>query len=592
VGTGGALPLLICSSCHDPLPEGRAHCPRCGPGRLALLATGELPAQGPRAVDPDRGPALARALGRQYRVIRLLGRGGFAEVYEVRDEDLQRRLAAKVLRADIPWSPATLARFKQEARAIARLNHPNTLPIHFVGEGEGLVFYVMPYCEGRTLADILRADGVLPVQRALAIAEPILETLQHAHEHGLVHRDVKPDNILIEAGTGRPLLVDFGIVKYLDGAAGHTQTGFIVGTPLYMSPEQALGRADVDARADVYGMGVVLFQMLTGAPPFEGDDSQEIVTRHLHEPVPVATLSRDHVPSWLKAVILRCLAKHPDDRYPSARAVLDALREGRGATPPSLAPAAGTVDPSGGASARSEDETPTGAMPIGRRGGRRRSMVALGLVAAVGALWASVRPQGSLVVYNRLTEPIALTLEDTGFTLGAGDSLRFPVTARRPLEAHWAMVRPTAGDGRSLGAEVEGSIVSGPVRGELREVVGAGAGGQVRFSPLVVNRTTRRLAVSVVSQGDTIDCGCTVAPGDSMRLGYYPLDLSSAVRVRDTSHATGKFNALLTGVDSVSGVVVVRVTAASLVPPPIRPASARPRAAERRDPLRAILPIH
>ena len=133
----------------------------------------------------------------------------------------------------------------------------------------------------------------------------------------------------------------------------------------------------MDARADVYGMGVVLFQMLTGAPPFEGDDSQEIVTRHLHEPVPVATLSRDRVPSWLTAVILRCLAKHPDDRYPSARAVLDALREGRGATPPAPAPAAGAVDPSGRPSARSEDETPTGAMPVRRRGGRRRSMVAL-----------------------------------------------------------------------------------------------------------------------------------------------------------------------------------------------------------------------
>jgi serine/threonine protein kinase len=552
-----------------------------------LLATGELPAQAPRAAEPDRGPALARALGRQYRVVRLLGRGGFAEVYEVRDEDLQRRLAAKVLRADLPWSPTTLARFKQEARAIARLNHPNTLPIFFVGEGEGLVFYVMPYCEGRTLGDLLRADGALSVPRALAIIEPILETLQHAHEHGLVHRDVKPDNILIEAGTGRQLLVDFGIVKYLDGAAGNTQTGFIVGTPLYKSPEQALGRHDVDARADIYGIGVVLFQMLTGAPPFEGDDSQEIVTRHLHEPVPVASLSSDRVPPWLKSVILRCLAKHPDDRYPSARAVLEALQAGRGA--------AATPVPSGPVVAPrpSEDDTPTASMPaVRRRGGRRRSMVALGLVAVVGALWATVQPQGSLVVHNRLAEPIALTLDDTGFTVPPGDSLRLPVPARHPLEAHWAMVRPTGGHGQPLGAEVEGSIARNALRGELREVVGAGAGGRSMFSPLVVNRTARRLEAAVVTGGDTLDCRCSVAPGDSIRLGYYPLDLTSSIRVRDTTRATGKFNALLTGVDSVSGVVVVRVTPSSLVPPPIRPAPARPRAAERRDPLRAILPIH
>ncbi len=334
------------------------------------------------------------------------------------------------------------------------------------------------------------------MRRALAIAEPILETLQHAHEHGLVHRDVKPDNILIEAGTGRPLLVDFGIVKSLDGEAGHTQSGFIVGTPLYMSPEQALGRPDVDARADIYGMGVVLFQMLTGAPPFEGDDSQEIVTRHLHEPVPVATLSRDRVPPWLSAAILRCLAKHPDDRYASARAVLDALREGRasgGALPDEPRPSGEASVP-----ARSEDETPTAAMPRARPrrpAGRRRTLVALGLVAAATALWASVRPHASLVVHNRLTEPIAVTLEDTGFTVAAGDSLRVPLRARAPLEAHWAMVRPAGPGGRMLGSEVEGTIVRADVRGEVREIVGAGTDGRRRFSPLVVNATARRLHV-------------------------------------------------------------------------------------------------
>jgi hypothetical protein len=511
-------------------------------------------------------------------VVRLLGRGGFAEVYEVRDEELQRRLAVKVLRADIPWSSATLVRFKQETRAIARLSHPNTLPIHFVGEAEGLVFYVMPYCEGRTLSELLRHDGPLSVARALAIAEPILETLHHAHTQGMVHRDVKPDNILIEAGTGRPLLVDFGIVKDLDGPAGHTQTGFIVGTPLYMSPEQALGRRDVDARADVYGMGVVLFQMLTGAPPFEGEDSREIVSRHLHEPVPVSTLSRERVPAWLSGVILRCLAKRPEDRYPSARAVLDALREGRGVTP------------------TSQDDTPTGAMPRARASrARRRSLVAAGLVAAAGLLWASVRPQASLFVSNRLTQPIALTLDDTGFTIRAGDSLRLPVRLRQPLEAHWAMVRPAALDGRMLGSALEGSIVTDDVRGEVRQVVASTADGRPRFSPLVVNGTSRRIRATVVSGRDTTDCGCSIAPGDSLRLGYYPLVPGSAVRIEDARRASGRFDVAGLGPDSVTGGIVIRVTTASLTTVPARTPRVAPRAgaapAPNPNPLSTFLPV-
>lgn len=613
VRPGGTLSLLVCSSCHAPLPDGSSHCPRCGPGSLALLGTGHLAHAVPLADTGDRSHALGRALGRHYRVVRLLGRGGFAEVYEVRDEDLQRRLAVKVLRADIPWSAATLSRFKQEARAIARLNHPNTLPIHFVGEAEGLVFYVMPFCEGRTLAELLRADGALPVHRALAIAEPILETLQHAHEHGLVHRDVKPDNILIEAGTGRPLLVDFGIVKYLDGAPGHTQTGFIVGTPLYMSPEQALGRP-VDARADIYGIGVVLFQMVTGAPPFEGDDSQEIVTRHLHQPVPLASLSRDRVAPWLASIILRCLAKHPDDRYPTARAVLEDLRIGRSSAALSLRSSPSSAREGGAVGRRgAEDDTPTATMPRRSPVGRRRTLVALGLAGVAGVLWAAVRPHrstapvtatravaavtpsSSLLVYNRLIEPIALTLGDSGFTVRPGDSLRLPVRMLEALEAHWAMVRPTTSDGHPLGDEVEGSIVADRVQGDLREVVGATAGGLSRFSPTVVNHSGRRLRVAVVTGQDTLDCSCSVAPGDSIRLGYYRVDPATWVRVRDAGHATGRFSPLLEGVDSLSGRVVLRVSSASLVQP--IPGTSSAPARHRRpspasNPLGSFLPVH
>lgn len=573
--TGGDLTLLVCSACHAPLPEGSSHCPRCGPGSLALLGAEGVP--GAPAGGPDPGAArLARALGSHYQVMRLIGRGGFAEVYEVTDADLQRRLAVKVLRADLPWGPATLARFKQEARAIARLNHPNTVPIHFVGEGEGLVYYAMPYLEGRTLADVLRTDGPLPPARALAIAEPILEALQHAHEHGLVHRDVKPDNILLEAGTGRPLLVDFGIVKYLDGPAHLTDSGYIVGTPLYMSPEQALG-SKVDARTDVYGIGAVLFQLLTGAPPFEGNDSQEIVGRHLQEPVPVATLSRDGIPSWLSQVVVRCMAKHPDDRYPTARALLDALREGRAGRAEPAAPGAPPVTPRPAAPrATALEDAPTLRLPVLRGRARVVRWVAAaglggGLAAAVFALVS--RSATELVVRNQLTEAVALTLEDTALRVPPGDSVRVPVARGQPLEAHWAMVQPTSPQGRPLGGPVEGTILVDRPRGEIRRVITAGELGEGWLAPVVTNRAGRPLAAVVVAAGDTVDCRCVLQPGETLHLGYYPAAGATAVLLSDSAGWTVRLGALEATRDSVSGTVLLSVDSTELRPPGRRPRS-------------------
>jgi hypothetical protein len=588
--------LLVCSSCLAPLPEGTTHCPRCGPGSLALISS-ERPAASARALDDAGAARLARALGAQYRVVRLVGRGGFAEVYEVTDADLQRRLAIKVLRGDLPWGPGTLSRFKQEARAIARLSHPNTVPIHFVGEGEGLVFYAMPYLEGRTLAEVLRTEGPLPVERALGMVEPILDALQHAHDHGLVHRDVKPDNILIEARSGRPLLVDFGIVKYLDGPAHLTESGFIVGTPLYMSPEQALG-SRVDARTDLYGVGAVLFQLLTGAPPFEGNDSQEIVGRHLQEPVPVASLSRDGIPPWLSRVVVRCMAKHPDDRYPSARAVRDALRAGRAAA---LGPGAGIDTPAATFAAPFDEESPTEAFPAARRKRGRTPWVVAG-VAAAGAIAVTFaaalasRPDSALVVENRLGEAIALTLEDTGFTIRSGDSVRIAVARGRPVEAHWAVVQPASLEGRLLGVPVEGTIVANRARGELREVVDAETGGDIWFAPVLVNRAGRPLAVSVLTGGDSLACDCLVAPGDSVPLGYYPLAESSAVLVGDAGGWSVRLDSLEELRNPVTGSVVLRVDSSALHPPPASPARSRRAAAgpareERRNPLGAFLPV-
>jgi tRNA A-37 threonylcarbamoyl transferase component Bud32 len=546
--------------------------------------------------------------------VRLIGRGGFAEVYEVVDSDLQRRLAVKVLRSDLPWTAATISRFKQEARAIARLSHPNTVPIHFVGEGEGLVYYAMPYLEGRTVADLLKTEGPLTTDRALLIVEPILEALQHAHDHGLVHRDVKPDNILIESGTGRPLLVDFGIVKYLDGPAHLTEQGFIVGTPLYMSPEQALGSRSVDARSDIYGIGAVLFQLLTGAPPFEGTDSQEIVGRHISEPVPSAGLSRDGIPPWISGIVLRCMAKHPDDRFPTARALLEEIRTARAGA------LSFTVDPV--TLLPRAEESPTEAIPVARREAIPRGWL-VGLAAAafagvVVAVSAPGRPAGTalpagyeaeesaaasvvlppgaraeLVVENRLTEPIALTVDDTGLTIAPGDSGRLPLTAHAELEAHWAMVQPSTGE-RVLGGSLEGAIAVERVEGRLHRIVDAGVGGEPRFSPTVVNRSGQTIRAVVVAGDDSLDCECRIADGDSLRLGYYRFPERSALRVSDGSGRSARFTGFAARRDPESGAVVVRVEKSDLRPPPrATPRRSKParKSEAPRNPLESFLPV-
>jgi Protein kinase domain len=269
---------------------------------------------------------LQKALGNKFSVGDLLGEGGFAAVFRVRDTEAARDVAVKVLDLGQTPSPALADRFVREARTSAQLEHPHIVPIYKVGGYKNQVLYIVMRCvDGPSLRRLLEQQHRLSVRDAAGIARQVADALGHAHHHGIVHRDVKPDNILLDH-AGHVLVTDFGIAKAAQAASVSqlTTEGMVVGTPHYMSPEQATGE-QVDARSDIYSLGIVLYQMLTGAPPFDGDSAQSILMKQATaEAVPVRRL-RDDVPVALAEVVDRTLAKDPAERFQTAEQLSQAL---------------------------------------------------------------------------------------------------------------------------------------------------------------------------------------------------------------------------------------------------------------------------
>jgi serine/threonine protein kinase len=267
---------------------------------------------------------LKDALGDVYTIEGEIGRGGMGVVYRARDERLHRRVAVKVLPPELAFQKEIRERFTREAQTAARLSHPHIVPIHDVGEGAGVVYFIMGLVEGESLGGRLKRRGKLPADEVRRIMKETADALSAAHALSVIHRDIKPDNILLEGTRGRVMVTDFGIAKAVSSVSAATLTGIgvAIGTPQYMSPEQAAGEREIDGRSDLYSLGVVAYQMTSGLLPFNAPTVAGILMKQITEPAPILHETMPGVPEDLSLAIARCLEKDPENRWPTA----DALR--------------------------------------------------------------------------------------------------------------------------------------------------------------------------------------------------------------------------------------------------------------------------
>ncbi|MBK9000215.1 MAG: protein kinase [Myxococcales bacterium] len=293
----------------------------------ANAATLAMPASGTGepSLPSDPGPSAPPPLvSGRYRILGLVGRGGMGSVYRARDTELDEDVALKMLSDELSGSPALIDRFRREVKLARRVTHENVARMFDIGEHEGARFLTMEFIEGESLADLLARSGRLPVPKVLELARAVCAGLAAAHRAGVVHRDLKPDNVML-GRDGRVLITDFGIARDPVASQGGATIGIVVGTPAYMAPEQVEARADIDARADIYALGAMLFELFTGEVPWKGGSAMAVAAARLYAPAPNARSVNPGVPPALAAVVERCMAREPGERYASADEVQNAL---------------------------------------------------------------------------------------------------------------------------------------------------------------------------------------------------------------------------------------------------------------------------
>ena len=313
--------MTSCQACGSAIPDGAASCPNCPPSEDQAARTAVGRATDHPGLD-DLFTRVRRDLARDYDVHSELGRGGMAVVYRATELELLRPVALKVLPPELSASAAMSERFRREARLAASFDHPNIIPIYRVGQSGGVFYIAMKFVEGRPLDALIEAQGPLPVPVVLHVLRAAVRALAFAHQHGVIHRDIKGANILIDQ-DGRVVVSDFGIARAGEDA-GLTATGTLMGTPYFMSPEQCAGHR-VGQQSDQYSLGVVAFQMLTGTVPFHAETIPGVMQHHFFTPVPDVRAVRSDIPEALVAVLHRALAKRAVDRFTTTREMHEAI---------------------------------------------------------------------------------------------------------------------------------------------------------------------------------------------------------------------------------------------------------------------------
>ncbi len=410
----------VSSPTRSPGSLGRPRCPICGErfsrGSRFCAFDGTRLAEAPEDAPSD--PLVGQTLGGKYTVVGRIGEGGMGTVYEVRHASLDRRFALKLLRPEIAQNEEHMARFLQEAKAAAAIGHPNIVTVSDFGEHEvgsrKIPFFVMEFLRGASLASVLKAEKTLPPKRAAKIIAACAEALAAAHAAGVIHRDLKPDNIFLGGEAADvPKVLDFGVAK-MSGAARLTQIGMVFGTPHYMSPEQARGQA-IDHRTDIYALGVILYECLSGRVPFEADTSMGVLTKQIFaNPEPIERIAPDpRALGALGTIVMRCLAKEPADRYATmdelAAAIRQVVADPSAAAASSLGAGQSVFPKRAGLRLREETALPRSRAPVAEPAPRAwgRLLAYAGAAVAVLALIAvSVR---------------ALVLSGSGVTPAPGD---------------------------------------------------------------------------------------------------------------------------------------------------------------------------